>query len=63
LVDGFVWRIGKLGGVLEYDCTYEGDKPVDYKFLVCAESGLLVTHHGGIQDAGLCMDWYWDVLG
>ena len=58
-----MWRIGKLGCVLEHNCLDESDEPPNNELLIYSESGVLIAYHGGLQDASLCMDWDWDVLG
>ena len=54
------WILGRLLGNDVFNESYE---PVDYSVLVCAESCVLVAHHGEVQDASLCLDWVSDVLG
>lgn len=52
-----------MGSVLQHDCAYESYESVDDDVSDGTESGVLTAYYGGFQDAELCVDWHWDVLG
>ena len=63
MADDLLWRLGKLGCILEYGCAYKGYQSFNYDISVHTQICVHITHHGGIQDAALLMDWDWHVLG
>jgi hypothetical protein len=52
-----------LGSVLVNDSFDKSNESIDCKFPVCSQSGVPTAYNGRIQDACLCVDWYWNVLG